>query len=142
MYKYFTEHHKLNNLIWVWNTNAPRNIPKDEAYPYKDFFPGIEYVDVLAADVYKNDWKQSHHDELVELGKGKLIAIGEVGELPSPEILKQQPQWLWFMEWNTYIKKTSPEIINALFDDPRVITLDEISVLREGYYKVNENVGK
>lgn len=38
--------------IWVWNANAPRSIPGDESYSYKDYFPGIEYVDVLAVDVF------------------------------------------------------------------------------------------
>ncbi len=136
MYHYFTDHHKLNNLIWVWNANAPRDIPKDEAYAYKDYFPGVEYVDVLAADVYKNDWKQSHHDELVELGKGKIIALGEVGHLPKPEILAEQPQWVWFMEWNTYLKKNPPELLKALYDDPRIITLDEVTKTEEGDYKI------
>ena len=142
MYHYFTDHHKLNNLIWVWNTNAPRDIPKDEAYAYKDYFPGIEYVDVLAADVYKNDWKQSHHDQLLVLGQGKLIALGEVGHLPTSEILKQQPQWAWFMEWNTYLKQNPPEILNSLFNNPVVLTLDEISITKEGYYKIKENLVK
>ncbi|RPI44317.1 MAG: glycosyl hydrolase family 26, partial [Bacteroidetes bacterium] len=49
MFEYFTEHHGLNNLIWVWNTNAPRDRPGDEAYPYELFYPGNRYVDVLAA---------------------------------------------------------------------------------------------
>jgi mannan endo-1,4-beta-mannosidase len=60
MFKYFTEYHHLNNLIWVWNTNAPRDITSDEAYDYTLFYPGDDYVDVLAADVYRNDYKQSH----------------------------------------------------------------------------------
>ena len=73
MYDYYVNYHKLDNLIWVWNTNAPRDIPGDEAFPYKDFWPGHEYVDVLAADVYRNDWKQSHHDDLLKLANGKVI---------------------------------------------------------------------
>ncbi|MDR3340511.1 MAG: glycoside hydrolase family 26 protein [Candidatus Symbiothrix sp.] len=99
MFDYFTKHHKLNNLLWVWNTNAPRDKVGDEAGPYADFFPGVEYVDVLAADVYSNDWKQSHHDQLLELGGGKLIALGEVGNAPTAEIYEKQPSWSWFMVW-------------------------------------------
>lgn len=56
-YNYFTKVHKLNNLLWVWNTNAPRDKKGDEAGPYADFYPGPEYVDVLAADVYHRDYK-------------------------------------------------------------------------------------
>ena len=97
MYDRFVNYHKLNNLIWVWNTNAPRQLINDEAYAYKDYFPGLEFVDVLAADVYHNDYRQSHHDELVKLGQGKVIALGEVGEVPTPDILIHQPMWVWLM---------------------------------------------
>jgi mannan endo-1,4-beta-mannosidase len=34
MYNYYVNHHKLDNLIWVWNTNATRDIPGDEAFAY------------------------------------------------------------------------------------------------------------
>ena len=90
-YDYLTRHHQLNNLLWVWNTNAPRDIPGDEAFDYDLFFPGHEYVDILAADVYRNDYKQSHHDDLIQLAGNKTIALGEVGGLPDPEILSEQP---------------------------------------------------
>ncbi len=84
MYDRYVNHHHLDNLIWVWNTNAPRDRENDEAYAYELYFPGLEYVDVLAADVYHNDYRQEHHDQLVELAEGKVISLGEVGELPLP----------------------------------------------------------
>src|SRR5690606_34766856 len=80
MYERYVNHHKLNNLIWVWNANAPRDIPKDEAFPYRDFYPGHEFVDVLATDVYHFDYEQKDYNELLELAEGKLIALGEVGQ--------------------------------------------------------------
>jgi mannan endo-1,4-beta-mannosidase len=127
MYDRYVNHHKLNNLIWVWNTNAPRDWKDDEAYAYELFYPGAEYVDILAADVYKNDFKQSHHDQLVELGKGKLIALGEVGNLPTPEIIEQQPQWSWFMCWAHFPwAYNTREIVKTLYNSPRVLTLDEV----------------
>lgn len=139
MYDYFTNHHKLNNLIWVWNTNAPRDIPGDEAWPYEDFFPGNEYIDILAADVYRNDYKQSHHDQLVALGKGKPVALGEVGEIPTQEILQQQPQWSWFMPWGWILfVSNKPELIKDVFNSEYVLTLDEVSVDQNGKYTVNE----
>jgi len=116
MYDYFTNHHQLNNLLWVWNANAPRSIPRDEAYAYKDYFPGIEYVDVLASDVYHNDYKQSHHDELLELAQGKPIALGEIGQMPTPEIINEQPQWTWFMGWADFLHKVNnPDSVRALY---------------------------
>jgi|SRR5690554_66015 mannan endo-1,4-beta-mannosidase len=138
MYDYFTGHHELNNLLWVWNANAPRDKPGDEAGPYADFFPGIDYVDVLAADVYNRDWKQSHHDDLLTLGRGKLISLGEVGEAPTPEIYTAQPSWSWFMVWGyclyDFSKMRSGDgnwqnenpAVKVIYDDPRSITLDMI----------------
>jgi len=119
--------HHLNNLIWVWNTNAPRDLENDQAYAYNLFYPGSKYVDVLAADIYNNDYKQSHHDDLVALAKGKLISLGEVGNVPTPEILKNQPQWAWFMVWASFPwTHNTPEIIKTLYNDPRVITKNEL----------------
>lgn len=127
MYNYFTNHHKLNNLIWVWNTNAPRDIPGDEAWDYELFYPGDEYVDVLAADVYRKDYKQSHHDDLVALAKGKPISLGEVGQIPTKEILEKQPQWTWYMPWGWILfMSNKPEDIKTLLNSERVLTLDEI----------------
>jgi len=124
MYDRYTNYHKLNNLIWVWNTNAPRDWKDDEAYAYELFYPGAEYVDILAADVYKNDFKQSHHDQLVDLGKGKLIALGEVGNLPTPEVLEQQPMWSWFMCWAHFPwAYNTREQVKSIYGSPRVRTL-------------------
>ncbi len=139
MYDYFTDHHKLNNLIWVWNTNAPRDIPGDEAWPYEDFFPGNEYVDILAADVYRNDYKQSHHDQLVVLGNGKPITLGEVGEIPSLDTLEQQPQWSWFMPWGWILFLANDnDFIKEVYNSERILTLDEITVDQNGKYLVIE----
>ena len=134
MYDYFTHHHKLNNLLWVWNTNAPRDIPGDEAFPYEMFFPGVEYVDILAADVYRQDYKQSHHDDLLELGGGKLIALGEIGELPTVEQYEAQKTWSWFMPWGYFIERwNTPEMVQAIYDHPQTLTLDKIDFSKRTY---------
>jgi mannan endo-1,4-beta-mannosidase len=123
MYERYVNDHKLNNLIWVWNANAPRDWKDDEAYAYELFYPGNEYVDVLAADIYKGDYRQSHHDQLLELSKGKVIALGEVGVLPAPEIFKQQPKWAWFMCWARFPwTHNTKEQVRALYFEPRVVT--------------------
>ncbi len=126
MYDRFTNYHKLNNLIWVWNANAPRDKKNDEAYAYDLYYPGNDYVDVLATDVYHNDYRQSHHDELLVLGQGKLIAIGECGKLPTPELLEQTNKYVWFMEWASWLwTANEPKDVKRLYHDERVITLDE-----------------
>ena len=134
MYDYFTNHHKLNNLLWVWNPNAPRDIPGDEAFSYEMFFPGVEYVDVLTADVYAQDYKQSHHDDLLELGGGKLIALGEIGQLPTIEQYEAQPNWSWFMAWGYFISgKDSAGLTNEIYNHPRTLTLDKLDFSKRTY---------
>ncbi|MFN8254379.1 MAG: glycosyl hydrolase [Bacteroidales bacterium] len=127
MYDRYVNFHKLNNLIWVWNINAPRDWKDDEAYPYELSYPGDQYVDILAADICKNDFKQSHHDQLLELGKGKLIALGEIGDIPSAEILKKQTMWSWFMIWAHFpwTHKT-PEQVKGIYNMDNVHTINEI----------------
>ena len=123
MYERFVNYHHLDNILWVWNANAPRDIPGDTARAYDLYYPGNEYVDVLATDVYNRDWKQSHHDQLVSLGKGKLIALGEIGSLPSPEQLKKMDRFAWFMVWTGFTsdKYNSLDELKAIFSMPNVI---------------------
>ncbi len=131
VYERYVNHHKLNNLIWVWNANAPRNKENNEAYDYSLYYPGNEYVDVLATDIY-GEYKQSHHDQLLELGKGKLITIGECGKLPTPEKLKEMNQFVWFMDWANMVwrsKINKREDVKRLYNDERVLTLDEHKTL-------------
>jgi len=129
LWERFVNHHKLDNLLWVWNANAPRERAGDDAYEYADFYPGSDYVDILAADVYRKDYKQSHHDELLDLANGKPIALGEVGQLPPAEIIEQQPQWLWAMPWGCL---TFNENVNTdqdrkrFYGNPRVLSLADI----------------
>ena len=137
MYNYFVHHHKLDNLVWVWNTNAPRDRPGDEAFAYEDFWPGHEYVDVLAADVYRADWKQSHHDDLLKLGMGKPIAIGEAAPPPTPEILSAQNHWAWFMPWgNLVFWGRGPEQMKTLMADERVLNLEDVTRGEDGRYRI------
>jgi len=124
LYERLTDFHQINNLVWVWNPNSPRDKKGDEAYPYIDFYPGNSYVDVLAVDVYWNDFAQSHHDELLQLADGRPIALGEVGHLPSKEILKKQSQWSWIMSWGNlvYYFNNESDIID-FYNNPDIITL-------------------
>lgn len=128
MYERFVRHHGLDNLVWVWNANAPRDTPGDEAFAYADFYPGADYVDVLAADVYRADYRQSHHDDLLVLADGKPIALGEVGNLPTPQILEEQPGWTWFMPWGCLIDKplNPPDTVRDLYASSRVLSLEDV----------------
>lgn len=124
LYDRLTRHHGLNNLIWVWNPNVP-----SYADAYAPYYPGSNYVDVLAADVYGGSYEQRFHDRLLELGGGKPIALGEVGRLPTPETLSEQPQWVWFMTWvGDFLdeKNTLPHI-RDLYYAPRTLTREQVT---------------
>jgi len=137
MYDRFTNRHRLDNLIWVWNANAPRDNPGDEAYDYRDFYPGADCVDVLAADVYRNDYRQSHHDDLLELADGKPIALGEVGEVPSLQVLEAQSQWTWFMPWGAVIYRgANTAAVPELYSSPRTLSLEDVRRNTAGEYSL------
>lgn len=127
LYDRMVNFHELNNLIWVWNANAPRDIPKDEAYSYEDYYPGHEYVDVLATDVYNFDYEQKDYQELLDLAEGRPIALGEVGELPKIEILEAQPKWAWFMVWASWLETHNTlERVMTIYNLRQTITLEEL----------------
>ena len=130
LYDRFVNHHKLDNLLWVWNSNAPRDNTGNEAYAYEDYYPGNEYVDILAADIY-GKYEQSHHDDLDKLSQGKPIAIGEMSKLPDKEVLEKQPQWAWAMPWGkfTFVDKfNTDQEVKSFYNNPQVKSLDDLCV--------------
>jgi mannan endo-1,4-beta-mannosidase len=126
VYDRFTNYHHLNNLIWVWSANGLRDLPFDEAHEYKDFYPGDKYVDVLGADVYRYDYEQGDYEKLLKLANGKPMALTETGELPKPDVLKVQPQWVWFMVWaNCVLTENTHERVRLIYNLPQTLSLDE-----------------
>ena len=95
LYDRLVNFHKLNNLVWVFNGNETR----ENVDPYTEYYPGHDVVDVLATDIYGTGYATAQYDELLALAGDKPIAIGECGQVPTPEILAKQPRWTWFMLW-------------------------------------------
>ncbi|RFZ85344.1 glycosyl hydrolase family 26 [Mucilaginibacter terrenus] len=127
MYDRYTNYHHLNNLIWVWGANSLRDIPEDEAYHYKDFYPGAEYVDILGTDVYHFDYEQSDYEELLALANGKPIALTENGELPNATVLKHQPKWLWFMTWTSWLwTDNTKDRVKEVYGLPTTLSHDDV----------------
>ena len=120
-------YHKLDNLVWVWNANAP-GAGGSGPGPYPDYFPGREYADVLSVDIY-GEFQQSYYDDLVRLADGKPVALGEVGGLPSPEVLRRQPKYAWFMTWSEFIEMNNPlELVRAVYGAPHTASRDDARV--------------
>ncbi|MFF2911879.1 glycosyl hydrolase [Paenibacillus sp. NPDC057934] len=123
VYDRFTHIHKLNNLLWVWNPNAPG----PTAGPYREYYPGPGTVDVLAADIYNNDYQQAYYDDLLKLAGSKPIGIGESGELPDPKILsKTQSRWVYMMTWGKMLTgNNSTGQIQSFMGSPYTVSRDD-----------------
>jgi|CZKI01.1.fsa_nt_gi mannan endo-1,4-beta-mannosidase len=121
MFDRLVNYHHLNNLIWVWSMDRPSQPGREHA----KYFPGIQYVDVLALDVYGNDFSQAYYDSLVSLSQGKPLALAEVGNPPAPEILSQQPKWTYYMTWSGMVRNTPRKQYEALMRDPRYLGIED-----------------
>jgi len=93
MYDRLVGHHHLNNLIWVWNCDRPSQPDRQ----FADYFPGQQYVDVLALDCY-GAFEQCYYDEMNALSDGKVMAVSEGGP-PALEVYQTQPKWTYYMPW-------------------------------------------
>jgi mannan endo-1,4-beta-mannosidase len=113
--------HHLNNLVWVWSMDRPSRPGMEHA----KFFPGTEFVDVLALDVYGADFNQAYYDSLVSLSQGKPLALAEVGNPPAPDVLAKQPRWTYYMTWAGMVRNTSKKDYAALMADPRVLGVND-----------------
>ena len=114
-------HHKLKNLIWVWSVDRP---VKPEMQ-FTEFYPGINFLDILSLDVYRKDFSQSYYDSLIVLSKGKPLVLGEVGNPPTLEILKNQPKWTFYVIWAGMVRNTLMKDHGKLVNDTRILSLED-----------------
>ena len=115
--------HNLNNLIWVFNSNELRaNVDTHEKY-----YPGDHLVDILAIDIYKSGYDKKNYTEILDLAGNKPVALGEVGKLPTPEILRDQPRWIWFMAWGDLSSQWNEwETVQNIYNSEITLTLEEL----------------
>lgn len=130
MYDRYTNFHGLHNLIWVWSPNA-NNTWSD---PARNYYVGHDRADVLAMDIYNKDFKQVHHDELLSIGSGKLIAVGENGELPNMDVMATtQNQYSWFLTWGKMLLENNTDAtIQTVFTHPYALRLNEPPTTGDG----------
>ena len=123
MYDRLTHFHQLNNLIWVYNANEVKLGVDD----YETYYPGDDVVDILATDVYSENFNRKNYQQLLELAGDKPIALGEVGRLPTLKRLEEQPRWTWFMSWDEplgFERKQSD--LTKLYDGSQTISFEEL----------------
>jgi mannan endo-1,4-beta-mannosidase len=116
-------HHQLNNLVWIWSVDRP-STPKRQ---FVDFFPGRNYFDIAALDVYHGDFSPAYYRDLLKLSGGKPVALAEVGPPPTLAVLEKQPQWTWWMLWAEMVdtKPAAAEAMRTLVNNPRSLSLDD-----------------
>ena len=113
--------HKLNNLVWIWSLDRPGV----NAGAIAEIYPGDKYFDIAALDVYRNDFQQAYYTNLLKLADGKPITLAEVGPPPTVEILRQQPQWTWWMSWAGGGRGGTNAAVQTLYNDPRSWSLSD-----------------
>lgn len=127
MYDRMTHHHRLNNLIWVWNA------------PEDGWFPGHDVVDIIAADVYAPQANTGaialEYSRCVQAAGGRALpaALSEAGVAPDPDkIFARNVPWLWFMLWCGFTRdeQHNPhEQLARMMKHPMVVSLEEYKAL-------------
>lgn len=138
LHERLTDHHGLNNLIWVWSAaQAGSN--------YEGYLPH-DYVDITGVDIYQ---RRREAPEFVtkfraieRAAKGKPVALTEVGLLPLSQTLETETEYVWFVLWGrgfldrdhygapkTKVGNRAQDVVE-LYEHPMVITRDELGALR------------
>ena len=100
MYERLVSYHKLNNLIWIWNSQMGD----------RDWYPGDDVVDIVGRDSYyalqyplMKNFKQLSQEypskliTLAECGNGDEVKMSEWAD-----IWQEGSRWSWFMPWYDY----------------------------------------
>ena len=115
------KYHKLKNLIWVWSVDRPSQPGRE----FIKYYPGNEYLDILAIDIYGNDFSQKYYEGLMLLSKGKPVTLAEVGNPPSQEVLKNQPNWIYWVVWAGMVGGTATSDYQKLVNDSKVLFFED-----------------
>ncbi|MCA0754974.1 S-layer homology domain-containing protein [Paenibacillus sp. N4] len=140
MYDRLTNHHDLNNLIWVWNSEKT------------EWYPGDDVVDIASIDIYNpaGDYNPSiaKYEGLVSLvNDKKVVGLAENGPIPDPDLLQAYgADWSFFSTWaGSFIKDGSTntaEHLNKVYHHDYVITLDELPANLYTSLKYEEEKGE
>lgn len=155
IHNYLTVTKQLNNLIWVYESDAGVHglMPSDY------YFPGADVVDVVGHNFYSDTWNMPHDLDTLYRQYGKVYAFPQAGSASkSPVraarygwdnlviingIKARHPRASYFCVWNTfpqwpntaaYISIVDEQNALALLGDPWVVTADEIPDFVSGVF--------
>jgi mannan endo-1,4-beta-mannosidase len=109
--------------------------------PYDRYYPGSDVVDVLATDVYSNQFADRDYVALLKLAGGKPIALGEVGSIPLVRLLRKQPRWTWFMYWHDpFTLHPEAKRVCEVYRSHETLTLDQLPWVKGTKPKIHHPV--
>lgn len=124
MFRYYTQHHHLDNLIWVWNSPLPEG------------YVGDDCCDIISRDMYPQPHAHGAFEHKLEelrciTKADKGAAIAETGVIPDPDALQQtHTPWLWYMTWSGGFVLTEDHstfaMLNKLYHHEYALTLDQL----------------
>lgn len=124
----------LDNLIWVWTSCGSDN----------DWYPGDEYVDIVARDLYGDNEAScvKEYSDLAGTYGNKIVTLGECGystytKSRVANISKQWEagaKWSWFMVWYDNDGAENPHATQEWWQDamsqPNIITRDAVPSMK------------
>lgn len=121
LFRRLTDHHGLNNLIWVYDSFDP------------EWYPGDEYVDIVGVDAYPEDRSDPLSGEWESLighfdGR-KMLGVTEIGGVPDvAKMHRHGAPWLCFVTWTGRLgpQSMSDQELIARYTNPLVITRDDL----------------
>ena len=127
----------VKNLLWVWNINTDPTYGYDYSALNGAWYPGDEYVDIVAVDIYDpllnhNSGANYYNKIISEVGTNKLIALSENGAIPDIDsIAEDKAYWSYWMTWSqtwsgNFLDKTPTDMWKKNLDDERIIALDDM----------------
>ena len=127
----------VKNLLWVWNINTDPTYGYDYSALNGAWYPGDEYVDIVAVDIYDpllnhNSGANYYNKIISEVGTNKLIALSENGAIPDIDsIAEDKAYWSYWMTWSqtcggNFLDKTPTDLWKKNLDDERIIALDDM----------------
>lgn len=127
MFDRYTNLHRLDNLIWVWNS------------PVAECYPGDDVVDILSRDMYPeahiHTSQAQKYRELISITSvPKIAIIGEIGTLPDVDAIQAEGiGWASYMTWSKDFclteKFNSFDYLRQLYASPWAVTKDALPVL-------------
>ena len=123
----FNGFYGLNNIIWVWNGGSA------------DYFPGDEYVDIVGENIYNTtgDSGNGRFMGTIYYRSSRATAMTHCLTAPDPDIMAQDNAlWLYFAldkgeclidgDGRLTGKYTSDELLDKVYNNEGVVTLDEL----------------